>query len=278
MISTSYRKICPFLVEVAIFFHMGKSKQELWERFQQYYTEFPSIGLALDLSRMDFPEDFFGAMAPRLEQAFAAMSALEKGAIANPDENRMVGHYWLRNAALAPSPAIRNEIESTLAAVKAFAAEVHTGKIRGAKGMFKNLLVIGIGGSALGPQFVSGALGKPDADRLVVHFFDNTDPDGFDKTLAEIGGDLGQTLCVVISKSGGTKETRNGMLEADAAYRAIGLSFSMHAVAITGVGSELDNYALKTGWLRRFPMWDWGGGPDQRNQCSGLVTCCAART
>ena len=271
MISTSYRKICPFLVAVAIFFHMGKSKQELWERFQQYYTEFPSIGLALDLSRMDFPEDFFGAMAPRLEQAFAAMSALEKGAIANPDENRMVGHYWLRNAALAPSPAIRNEIESTIAAVKAFAAEVHTGKIRGAKGMFKNLLVIGIGGSALGPQFVSGALGKPDADRLVVHFFDNTDPDGFDKTLAEIGGDLGQTLCVVISKSGGTKETRNGMLEADAAYRAIGLSFSMHAVAITGVGSELDNYALKTGWLRRFPMWDWVGGRTSETSAVGLL-------
>ena len=39
-----------------------------------------------------------------------------------------------------------------------------------------------------------------------------------DKVLAEIGPELGQTLTVVISKSGGTKETRNGMLEAQAAY------------------------------------------------------------
>ena len=29
------------------------------------------------------------------------MAALEKGAIANPDENRMVGHYWLRAPDLA---------------------------------------------------------------------------------------------------------------------------------------------------------------------------------
>src|SRR5205823_1484029 len=105
---------------------MRKSKEELWQRFQKYYTEFPTIGLALDLSRMDFAEDFFDTMAPRLQNAFAAMAELEKGAIANPDENRMVGHYWLRNPALAPTPAISKEIENTIAAIKTFAAEVHT--------------------------------------------------------------------------------------------------------------------------------------------------------
>ena len=80
---------------------MRKSNEVLWQRFQKYHTEFPSLGLALDLSRMDFSEEFFANMAPRLEKAFAAMAALEKGAIANPDEGRMVGHYWLRNPALA---------------------------------------------------------------------------------------------------------------------------------------------------------------------------------
>ena len=61
--------------------------------------------------------------------------------------------------------------------------------------------------SALGPQFVGKALGYPNTDKLKVHFFDNTDPDGIDYTLSEIGDSLCTTLALVISKSGGTPET-----------------------------------------------------------------------
>ena len=43
------------------------------------------------------------------------MKALEAGAIANPDEQRMVGHYWLRAPALAPDADRRAAIEATLA-------------------------------------------------------------------------------------------------------------------------------------------------------------------
>src|SRR5436309_243897 len=143
---------------------MNLSKQQLWERFNKYYTEFPTIGLALDLSRTSIDDEFFSSMEPRIKKAFSTMAELEKGAIANPDENRMVGHYWLRNPALAPTSDI--EIEATVAAIKKFAAEVHNGSVRGSKGPFKNLLLIGIGGSALGPQFVANALGQVTADKL----------------------------------------------------------------------------------------------------------------
>jgi glucose-6-phosphate isomerase len=250
---------------------MQLSKEQLWHRFQKHYTEFPSLGLAIDLSRVNFPEDFLARMEPKIQKAFGAMAALEKGALANPDEKRMVGHYWLRNSALAPSPEIRQAIEEALAAVKAFAEEVHHGKIAGAKGPFRNVLVIGIGGSALGPQFVATALGQPTADKTVVFFFDNTDPDGMDKVLAQLQGQLGQTLAVVISKSGGTKETRNGMLEAEAAWSRAGLDFAKHSVAVTGAGSELDKYATSKGWLRRFPMWDWVGGRTSELGAVGLL-------
>src|SRR5256885_8129909 len=118
---------------------MKLSKQQLWERFQKYYAEFPDLGLALDLSRMNFSDDFFSSMEPRVQKAYAAMAELEKGAIANPDEKRMVGHYWLRNPALAPTPEIRKEIKDTIAAVKAFAAQVHAGEVKGAGGNFTNL-------------------------------------------------------------------------------------------------------------------------------------------
>src|SRR5678815_4364303 len=92
---------------------------------------------------------------------------------ANPDEKRMVGHYWLRTPELGPTRTIQKEIEDTVAAVKEFAGEVHTGRIGGAGGAFQNVLVIGIGGSALGPQFVARALGQPRAERLKPWFFDN---------------------------------------------------------------------------------------------------------
>ncbi len=252
---------------------MANSKEELWRRFQRYYTEFPKLSLALDLSRMNFPEDFFAAMQPRIAKAFDDMSQLERGEIANPDEKRMVGHYWLRNPSLAPTPEIRKEIEETVAAVKSVAAEVHKGAVKGAQGTFTNLLLIGIGGSALGPQFVANALGNPEIDKVSVHFFDNTDPDGIDRVLARLkrDGGLGRTLCVVVSKSGGTKETRNGMLEAENAYRAAGLNFAKHAVAVTSRNSQLDKHAIDQGWLRRFPMWDWVGGRTSELSAVGLL-------
>ncbi|MDA1273631.1 MAG: glucose-6-phosphate isomerase [Verrucomicrobia bacterium] len=250
---------------------MKFSREDLLVRFQNHYHEYPSLGLGIDLSRMNFPDDFLAAMEPRIQKSFEAMSELERGSKANPDEGRMVGHYWLRNPAIAPIPEISQSITETLRDIRSFTAKVHDGSIRGANGPFENLLVIGIGGSALGPQFVSRALGEPTKDRLSVHFFDNTDPDGMDYVLARIGDGLGRTLCVVISKSGGTQETRNGMLEAKAAFEKRGLKFESHAVAVTGENSKLDQTASSGGWLKRFPMWDWVGGRTSELSAVGLL-------
>ena len=246
-------------------------KQKLWQRYQEYLYVNDELGLMLDISRMNFPPDFFDRMESRIQKAFTDMAALEKGSIANPDEQRMVGHYWLRNPSLAPTPAIAAEIEATVAKVKEFATQVHAGKVCAPDGRpFTRLLVVGIGGSALGPQFVAHALGSAH-DRLRPFFFDNTDPDGMDQVLAEIGPALAETLTLVISKSGGTKETRNGMLEARDAYRRGGLDFGKYAVAVTGKGSELDATAVAEGWLARFPMWDWVGGRTSVTSAVGLL-------
>ena len=69
----------------------------------------------------------------------------------------------------------------------------------GMRKRFTHLLVLGIGGSALGPQLVADALAG-ERDRLRPWFLDNTDPDGIDRTLREIGDELRRTLSVVISK------------------------------------------------------------------------------
>ena len=242
-----------------------------WENFTKHYLNIDELDFALDISRIDFDDDFLSEMEPKMQSAFLAMADLEAGAIANPDEGRMVGHYWLRNSALAPQAELTTEIEDCLAQIKQIASDVHSGKIAGAKGRFKNCLIIGIGGSALGPQFVSDALGEPQADKLALYFFDNTDPNGLDRTLSSLDGQLAETLSIVISKSGGTPETRNGMLEAQSAYSAAGLDFAKHAIAITGKDSKLDKVAVSESWLDRLPMWDWVGGRTSELAAVGLL-------
>lgn len=241
-----------------------------WENFKQKYLALNSLDFALDYSRINFGKDFFDSMEPKMQAAFEAMDALESGAIANPDEGRQVGHYWLRNPDLAPDSSMGQAIKDAIKSIKSITEAVHSGTCTGQEGPFENLLIIGIGGSALGPQFVADALGHPDKDRITTYYFDNTDPDGIDRTLAQLKGKLGKTLSVVISKSGGTAETRNGMLEAKAAYEKAHLDFAQHAIAITGEGSKLEAIAVDEGWLFRLPMWDWVGGRTSELATVGL--------
>jgi glucose-6-phosphate isomerase len=244
---------------------------QLWQRYQDWLYYEADLGFYLDVSRMGFDQAYLDGLKPAFERAFAAMAALEGGAIANPDEQRMVGHYWLRAPQLAPTPALRASIEDTLAAIHSFAAQVHAGEVAPPSApRFTDILSIGIGGSALGPQFVAEALAPVDAP-LAIHFFDNTDPAGMDRVLAQLGDRLATTLVLVISKSGGTPETRNGMLEAQAAFQARGLDFAQQAVAITGEGSALETVALTEGWLTTFPMHDWVGGRTSELSAVGLV-------
>jgi glucose-6-phosphate isomerase len=244
---------------------------DLYARFREMLLDDRRLGLSLDVSRIRFADGFFEAMAPRMARAYEAMEKLEGGAIANADEGRMVGHYWLRAPSLAPERALTAAIEDTLGRIRAFARAVHDARVRPERAArFENVLVVGIGGSALGPELVAAALGSP-GDRMRPFFLDNTDPDGIDRVFDAIGDGLGKTLTVVISKSGGTKETRNGMLEAKAQYERLGLSFGAHAVAVTGEGSALDKFAEDNGFLARFPMWDWVGGRTSELSAVGLL-------
>ena len=241
-----------------------------FENYSASLLRYPDLGFSLDLSRMDIAEDFAAKMQPKVETAFADLAKLEAGEIANPDEGRMVGHYWLRNPELAPNDEIRKQITEPIAAIKEFSSMIPTGEIAPPSGgVFKNILIIGIGGSALGPQLIDDALGQ--IGEIKPYFFDNTDPAGMDRDLAEIGSDLSKTLAVVISKSGGTAETRNGMLEAKNAYEDAGLDFAKHAIAVTGEGSKLDNFAREEGFITTFPMEDWVGGRTSVLSTVGLV-------
>jgi glucose-6-phosphate isomerase len=183
----------------------------------------------------------------------------------------MVGHYWLRNPDLAPNDTIKHEVISTLAQITTFCQQIHQGEIHPAPHQrFTDVLSVGIGGSALGPEFVDAALAPYDP-ALVIHFIDNTDPEGIDRVLHQLQGKLATTLVLIISKSGGTPETRNGMVEVKQAFASQGIDFARHAVAITGADSLLDKTAKSEGWLARFPMFDWVGGRTSELSAVGLL-------
>jgi glucose-6-phosphate isomerase len=224
----------------------------------------------LDWSLSGLTEADLAALRPRLDLALSAMAQIDGGAVANKDEGRMVGHYWLRAPGLAPDDGLQQQILDVLARIEDFAAAVLGGEVAPPQGgRFSKLILCGIGGSALGPMLLGDVFADGDSG-LGLCVLDNTDPDGIDRELSRLGS-LADALVLVISKSGGTPETRNGMLEVRARFASQGLDFPRHAVAITMAGSALAQAAAEEGWLFSLPMWDWVGGRTSVTSAVGLL-------
>lgn len=123
--------------------------------------------------------------------------------------------------------------EETVWYVKEFAAMV--------EGRFDNVLVLGIGGSALGGIAVTEALLKPYWNLLPAEkrnnlprlfFLDNIDPDQINAMLDML--DLKKTLVNVITKSGSTAETMSAfMIVKDRLEKEMGDDYRKNIVATT---------------------------------------------
>ena len=241
-----------------------------WQSFDERLYRFPLLGLSLDLSCMGMDDPWLTTMQTSVAQALTEMTELESGAIANADEQRRVGHYWLRTPDLAPDPMLGQAIRRDLSHVLETANQILASDLMAPSGQpFARVLLVGIGGSALGPQLVSDALSS--VASMPVSFLDNTDAEGIHRVLDSLGDQLAQTLVVVISKSGGTAETRNGMLEVRARCEHAGLDFASRAIAVTGINSTLEKLARKENWLDILPMYDWIGGRTSLFSAVGLL-------
>ncbi len=187
-------------------------------------------------------------------EAVEAMSEFERGERKNESEQVEVGHYWLRDSSLAPTPEIRSSIETVLESIRTLK-----------RGERDHVLLVGIGGSALGVQLIHDAIRGVRED-IAVSFLDNTDPDGFVRVLEPI--EPSRTWAVIVSKSGGTIETLNG-LEVVKKHWQGRARFEDHAIAITMPGSQLHDAAAD--WKHRFPIWGWVGGRTSLCSAAGLV-------
>lgn len=224
-------------------------------------------GWRLDASTLGLRDDMLDSLP--FDRAFAAMEALEGGAVANPDEGRQVGHYWLRAPELSPTMGHARTIGEAVEAIEELADGVRSGRYRALDEQpYTDVLHIGIGGSALGPQLLVDALGD---GHLAMHFADNVDPEGLERILADIGPRLRHTLICVASKSGGTVEPMSCLDVVLAELGRQGLDARTRLVALTSPGSKLHKRADKERWLGILPVWEWVGGRFSATSAVGLL-------
>jgi glucose-6-phosphate isomerase len=220
-------------------------------------------GLFYDFSRQRVDETtmnllFNLAEKRKLNQNFNAMVSGEN---VNTSENRAALHTATRNASNDPvyvdGKDIMPEIKRVNCNIKTFVSDVHSGKIKGSTGkMFKHIVVIGIGGSYLGTEFIASALCTYAVEHIKLHFLSNIDIDNFGSIVSAI--DPETTLWIVISKSFTTAETLANMKQAHALMKDKGLDPSKHVVTVTSKGSPGDNASGDT--ITSFHMFDFIGG------------------
>lgn len=136
------------------------------------------------------------------------------------------------------------------------------------KGKFDNIVVLGIGGSALGGIAVTEALLKPYWNTLSkeqrngrprIFFLDNIDPDQVFGLLSAI--DLKNTLVNVISKSGTTAETMSQYMIFDQIMRELlGESYKEHIVITTDQHKGVLRRIAQEEDIKAFPVPDDVGG------------------
>lgn len=95
---------------------------------------------------------------------------------------------------------------------------------------FKNFVVLGIGGSALGPIAVNQALSYGKTARVNLFVEDNIDPESMKRMLDM---NMKETMFNVISKSGKTSETMAQFMAVADKLKAQGLKLSDHVIATT---------------------------------------------
>ena len=139
------------------------------------------------------------------------------------DEGKWLG--WLR---------VVDDRAADLPALLAFQDEVkHAG--------FDHVLLLGMGGSSLGPEVLAQTFGKqPGFPELLI--LDSTDPAQITALADSV--DMSKTLCIVSSKSGSTLEPN--IFKAffwDRMQKAVGEKASQHFVAVTDPGSKMQHVA-----------------------------------
>jgi glucose-6-phosphate isomerase len=237
--------------------HLIKAPDRL-ERFSH-----KAAGVFYDYSRQRLDADTLDLLMELAAQsgAEARFRQMHAGQVVNITEGRAALHTIARTAdkaALMVDGLDANaEMRRVRGEIAAFVDKVHTGKLIGSNNKpFHHVVVIGIGGSYLGTEFVATALDAFAEKGVKLHFLANVDIHNFGAVARQV--DLAATLWVVISKSYTTAETLANETQARTLMAAEGLDPARHLVTVTAKGSPGDDPAAVN--LQSFHMFDFIGG------------------
>lgn len=179
----------------------------------------------------------------------------------NVTENRAALHTALRDFS-APSIRVGNtnvmdEIDQVRKDISDFSERIRSGAITGSTGKpFKHIVVVGIGGSYLGTEYVATALNMFEDKGFHIHYLSNVDIHLFGEIESII--DPESTLWVVISKSYTTPETKANENIVREYLKSVNLDSKKHMVIVTSKGTPGDNPDVTS--LKIFHMFDFVGG------------------
>ena len=220
-------------------------------------------GLFFDWSRQRLTDETSGlleevATSLDLHQRFEQMC---NGVKINVTEKRAVLHTATRNFADHPimvdNHDVLADIRRVCGEIRQFSSDIHNGDILGTTGRpFRHVVVVGIGGSYLGTEFVSTALAAYADKKIQLHYLANVDIHNFGAVADTI--DAPSSLWVIISKSYTTAETMANARLVKEFMRGKGLDPARHMVTVTAKGSPGDDPANPV--ITSFHMFDFIGG------------------
>ncbi|MDQ1329950.1 MAG: glucose-6-phosphate isomerase [Thermodesulfobacteriota bacterium] len=198
------------------------------------------------------------AEARKIKKQFKEMTEVKK---VNNTEKREALHTASRSFSNEPllinGKDVMPDFTSVRKKIKEFASGIHTGEIKGSTGKtFEHIVVIGIGGSYLGPEFVASALKHLALKKMKIHFLSNVDINNFGEIASVI--DPESTLWIVISKSYTTSETTANTNQAYEFMMRKGLDPAKHFATVTSKGSPGDDPSNPV--VASFHMFDFIGG------------------
>lgn len=218
-----------------------------------------SAGLKLNYAFEKVNEEILQSLFDLSDQtrALEKVSQMQNGEIVNfieghECEHRPVLHTATRDLFDTPLKGERAQEARKLSELEHEKLQKFLKKV---EGKFEHLILVGIGGSDLGPRSAYFALEHYCQPGRQVHFISNVDPDDLAQTLK--GVELKKSLAVVVSKSGNTLETLTNERFLRREFEKAGCQCKDHFVAVTGKGSPMDDPKK---YLESFYMWDFVGG------------------
>lgn len=229
------------------------------QRIEKFAAEVCGYKLLYGTERID--ENTMKALKELAEEAKALeqMHEMQNGRIINfisgfPSEKRPALHTATRDFFDSPNPSKEAKEAALLAKKELDKLKSFTAKID-SENCWSTMLIVGIGGSELGPKANYEGLQAFQKPGRSARFLSNIDPDTLN--LALKGLELKKTLVVVISKTGTTLETVTNEEILRARFDAAGVDSKNHFISVTCEKSPLDNPQI---YKEVFYMWDWIGG------------------